>query len=160
LEFRSNKNSVAIFIPSNGIVEDTREGLHDYSAPCYKIEEKGKDVVILGSNDFYYHAKNVYLELKKHNINATLINPLFLDLDKNTLDKFKNEKLFVTIEGGILDGALGQKIASYYGTSKVKVKNYGLRKENIDRFKVDDILKSNHMLVDDIVSDILEELSK
>ena len=46
----------------------------------------------------------------------------------------------VTLEDGILNGGFGEKIARFYGDSDMKVLNYGLKKEFIDRYDVKEIL--------------------
>lgn len=44
----------------------------------------------------------------------------------------KDHNLVITLEDGILNDGFGEKIASFYGTSEMKVKNYGLEKEFYD----------------------------
>ncbi len=154
-----SKESVAILIPAQGIVEDTRVPFESFDKVKNKIEEEGKDIAIIGVNDFYKYAEVVSSLLKEKGYNPTLINPVCISsLDKGTLEKIKNYKVIVTIEGTILDGGYGQKIASYFGTSSIKVLNYGLKKEIIDRFKPDDILEKNNMTREDIVEDIINNL--
>lgn len=41
----------------------------------------------------------------------------------------QNHDTVITLEDGILDGGFGEKIARFYGTSNMKVMNYGLKKE-------------------------------
>ena len=154
-----DKESVAILIPSNGIKEDERIPFIEFGNVKNKIEIVGKDVAIFGINDFYQYAEDVVKMLNEKNIYPTLINPVNVStLDKNTLESLKDYKLVVTIEGSILDGTYGQKIASYFGASDTKVINYGLKKEIIDRFKTEEILKENGMAKEDIVNDILKFL--
>ena len=66
-----------------------------------------------------------------------------------------NHKTVVTLEDGILDGGFGEKIASFYGDSDVKVLNFGLKKEFLDRYNPADILKENHLTEEQIVDDVL-----
>ena len=66
----------------------------------------------------------------------------------------KNHKLVITLEDGILEGGFGEKIASYYGTSDMYVKNYGIKKSFPDRFIANELLKENGIGVDEITKDI------
>ena len=148
--------SIAILIPAQGIYEDDRVPYNDYSNVVNKIEIKGFDVAIFGINDFYVEAKELVEELNKEEIYPTLINPICLsELDSYTLDSLKDYKLIVTIEGYIKDGGYGEKIASYFGDSNVLVKNFALKKEIIDKFKVEDILNKNNMTISQIKDYIL-----
>ena len=96
-------------------------------------------------------------EIKQElNITPTLINPRYITgLDKELLDNLKtNHNLVITLEDGILDGGFGQKIASYYGNTNIKVQNYGLKKEFYDRYNVEELLKENHLTKEQILEDI------
>lgn len=46
---------------------------------------------------------------------------------------------------------LAKKIAAYYAATDMKVYNYGLKKEFIDRYSVDEILKENHITPEQIL---------
>ena len=86
---------------------------------------------------------------------STLINPRFITgLDEALLDDLKKRHtLVVTLEDGVLDGGFGEKIARYYGPSEMKVLNYGVRKEFIDRFDVSEQLLKNRLTAPQIVED-------
>jgi 1-deoxy-D-xylulose-5-phosphate synthase len=58
------------------------------------------------------------------------------------------------LEDGILDGGFGEKIARFYGTSDMKVLNFGLKKEFLDRYNVEDVLKENRLTPEQITEDI------
>lgn len=45
----------------------------------------------------------------------------------------------ITLEDGIVEGGFGQKVASYYGPSDMKVKNFGLKKEFYDRYDPEEL---------------------
>lgn len=67
-------------------------------------------------------------------------------MDIKLLEQLKeNHELIITLEDGILDGGFGQKIASYYGDSNIKVKNYGLQKHFYDRYDPEELLKQEKM---------------
>lgn len=60
----------------------------------------------------------------------------------------------VTLEDGILNGGFGEKIARFYGPSNMKVFNYGLKKEFLDRYAVEDVLWDNHLTPQLILQDL------
>ncbi len=62
-----------------------------------------------------------------------------------------NHEVVITLEDGILDGGFGDKIARFYGASDMKVLNFGIKKEFLDRYDVNDVLKDNHLTVDYIL---------
>lgn len=94
---------------------------------------------------------------EKTGTKATVINPYYITgVDDKLLTSLKlNHKAVVTLEDGILDGGFGEKIARFFGNSNVKVLNFGLKKEFLDRYNPADILKENHLTKEQIVNDIL-----
>ena len=66
-----------------------------------------------------------------------------------------NHSTVVTIEDGVLNGGFGEKIARFYGSSALKVLNFGLKKEFLDRYNPADILAQNRLTKEQIVDDIL-----
>ena len=65
----------------------------------------------------------------------------------------------ITIEDGILDGGFGEKITRFYGNSNMKVLNFGLKKEFLDRYDVQEVLTDNHLTKDqfvEVISDVLD----
>lgn len=152
------KYPVAIRIPANGVISDERKVDVDYSnINKFKIEEKGEKVAIIALGDFYQLGEEVSSELKeKLNINATLINPRYITgLDKELLEDLKaNHEVVITLEDGILQGGFGEKVASFYGDSDIKVKNYGIEKAFYDRYDVNELLKANNLTKEQIIEDI------
>lgn len=67
----------------------------------------------------------------------------------------KEHKLVITLEDGILDGGFGEKIARYYGPSDMKVINYGIKKEMLDRYIPEELMKKNRLTDVQMVEDIL-----
>ena len=49
----------------------------------------------------------------------------------------------------------GEKIARYYGATDIKVLNYGAKKEFVDRYDIQELLRANHLTDEQIVEDIL-----
>ncbi len=71
-----------------------------------------------------------------------MINPvLLLVLTKNYGKSSERHQMVITMEDGILSGGFGEKIASFYGSSDMKVKNYGLDKKFYDRYDPNELLK-------------------
>ena len=85
-----------------------------------------------------------------------MINPRFASgLDKELLKSLeKDHELVITLEDGILEGGFGQKIASFYGDSKMLVKNYGLEKKFYDRYQPESLLRDLGMTAEQILEDI------
>ena len=151
------ENPVAIRVPSMGVVSRGIEDNTDYSKlNKFEVTKKGKDVAIIALGDFYSLGEEVLSTLSKEGIEATLINPKFITgLDENLLDELKEDhKLVITLEDGILEGGFGEKIASYYGTENMKVKNYGIKKSFPDRYVAEELLKENGITVENITKDI------
>ena len=66
-----------------------------------------------------------------------------------------DHKMIVTLEDGILNGGFGEKIASFYGSWKnMQVLNYGLQKEFLDRYDLEEVMKKNRLVPEMILEDI------
>lgn len=158
LEWSINQMScpVAVKMPGGEIFSADYQVDTDFSRTKYQITENGEGVAILALGCFYRIGVELYTALKKQGVNATLINPRFINrLDKATLDKLKeNHHTVVTLEDGILDGGFGEKVASYYTNDNIRVLSYGLKKEYIDRYNPDDILWQNRLTASQIIDDI------
>ena len=117
-------------------------------------------LLTLGISDYFVGHATVNEQREEAGINATVINPYYITgLDEALLTKLKqNHDTVITLEDGILDGGFGEKIARFYGASNMKVMNYGLKKEFLDRYDVDAVLKENHLTAEQIVEDVLSIL--
>ncbi|MBB2182851.1 1-deoxy-D-xylulose-5-phosphate synthase [Lachnospiraceae bacterium MD1] len=149
---------VAIRAPRNGVFDAKGEVDVDYSElNKYKVVSEGKEIAIIALGDFFQLGEELSDKIKKiYSINSTLINPRYITgLDKTLLtDLIKNHKLIITLEDGVLDGGFGQKIASFYGPQDMKVLNYGLKKEFLDRYNISEVMEKNHLCADIIAEDI------
>lgn len=153
-----DKKPIAIRVPSNGVVHTTDNVDEEYSYESkYKVMHNGSEVAIIASGSVYQKGENVVRMLADKGINATLINPRYLnDVDAEALEALKmNHKLVVTLEDGCKDGGFGERIASYYGTSDMKVLVCGIKKGLYDRYDVEQLLKDNRLLDEQIVEDVL-----
>ena len=156
---RQNEHPVAIRVPANGVISTGEAVDTDYShLNRYKVAHRGSRVAVLGLGSFFQLGEAVCRLLKeKTGIDATLVNPRYITgVDEELLDSLKDDhQLVITLEDGVLDGGFGEKITRYYGTSDMKVRNYGAKKEFVDRFDVAEFLRQNHLTEAQIVEDII-----
>lgn len=153
-----DRKPIAIRVPSNGVNHTAEPVDTEYSyTPQYKVTRQGSQVAIIAAGSFYQKGENVADILAAKGINATLINPRYLNaVDAETLDSLKAEhRLIVTLEDGCKDGGFGERIASYYGTSDMKVLVSGVKKDLYDRYNLRQLLADNRLLDEQIVDDIL-----
>ena len=153
-----DKKPIAIRVPNNGVVHTTEKVDEEYCYESkYKVMHEGSKVAIIAAGSFYQKGENVARMLADKGIDATLINPRYLnEVDAEALESLKmNHKLVVTLEDGCKDGGFGERIASYYGTSDMKVLVCGVKKGLYDRYDVEQLLKNNRLLDEQIVSDVV-----
>lgn len=155
------EHPVGIRVPSTFISTGIKDNT-DYSVyNKNKVELAGNTVAIFAVGPMLPMAMAVAQKVKEEmKLDITVINPKFLSgLDEELLDSLKdNHTLVMTLEDGELMGGYGQNIASFYGTSDVLVKNYGISKKFHTDFKAEELLKDNGMSVQNIVCDIKEYL--
>ena len=155
---QQDQKPVAIRVPSNGVVHTSEPIDTEYGyEPKYKVIHKGKNVAIIAAGSFFQKGENVARLLTENGINATLINPRYLNgVDTDTLEGLKTDhQLVVTLEDGCKDGGFGERIASFYGLSDMKVLVGGIKKGLYDRFDVNKLLSDNNLLDEQIVDEIL-----
>lgn len=119
---------------------------------------QGDTVAILALGDFYQlRQKRFITKLKeKLNVNATLINPVYITgVDDKTLDGIKEKpQNSNNARRRNFGRRFCEKIARFYGASDIKTINYGIKKAFYDRFKADELLKENGVYLEKIVGDI------
>ena len=160
---RQEAKPIAIRVPSNGVVHTTEAVDEEYSyTPKYKVAHEGSQVAIIAAGSFYQKGENVAHLLAEKGIDATLINPRYLHaVDAEALESLKaRHQLVVTLEDGCKDGGFGERIASYYGTSDMKVLVCGVKKNLYDRFDHQQLLADNRLLANQIAGDILNIIKK
>lgn len=149
---------VAIRAPRNGVFYAEGEVDADYSQiNKYKVAQSGEQIAVIALGDFYQLGESLVKEIENaYGFKATLINPRYITgMDKDVLESLKKgHDLIITLEDGVLDGGFGQKIASFYGPTDIKVLNYGLKKEFLDRYDVKAVLEENRIREDLILEDI------
>ena len=152
------EHPVAIRIPCCEFISTGKKFTKDFSVlNKYEVKEQGSEVAFIGLGTFYplaVEAAKLYEE--KHGVKATVINPYYITgVDTELLDSLKtNHTKVVTIEDGILDGGFGEKITRFYGNSDMKVYNFGLKKEFLDRYDVSEVLKANKLTAAQIVDEL------
>lgn len=152
-----NEHPVAIRVPGGEMISDGKKIDKDFSAlNRYEITEKGSKIAIIGLGSFYGLACKAAKEIESRTgLKATLINPYYITgTDDELLESLKTDHdVVITLEDGVLDGGFGEKIARFYGNSDVKVLNYGLKKEFLDRYDVNEVLKENHLTPEQIADE-------
>ena len=147
------EHPVLILIPGNVVAHRAADkSFGDINK--YKVEQQGEKVAIVALGDFYQKGEEAAAAIEKElGFKPTLVNPRFASgLDKDLLDDLKSRhSLVITLEDGIVNGGFGEKIASYYGPSDMKVINLGLEKKFYDRYNPQQLLESLGITVKKIV---------
>lgn len=151
---------VAIRLPGGPVISDGQKVTKDFSdLNKYEITQKGSRVAVVGLGTFYSLGQSVAKELEeKTGTKATVINPYYITgIDREMLEDLKKDHdIVITLEDGILDGGFGEKIAGFYGDSEMKVLNYGLKKEFLDRYDASEVLKENRLTKEQITEDVMK----
>lgn len=149
---------VAIRMPGGPLISTGEAVKPDFSRLNeYQVAHRGAKVALLGLGSFFSLAQQAAALLKTQTgIDATVINPRFITgLDEKLLRELTaDHDVVVTLEDGQLDGGFGEKIARFYGASAVKVLNFGLKKEFLDRYDLEQVLRDNHLTPEQIAHDI------
>ena len=157
-----DEHPVAIRVPGGKFKSDGKKVTKDFSKlNQYEVTKKGSKVAVIGLGAFYGLGEETAKVIReKTGVEPTVINPYYITgLDEALLEDLKKEhQVVITLEDGILDGGFGEKIARYYGDSDMKVLNFGLKKEFLDRYDVQDVLKKNHLTASQIAEDVLKLL--
>lgn len=150
---------VIILMPGNAVTDGTIQ--QPYDPTKYNVTQHGEKVAVITLGDFYAKGQSLaeYIE-KSLGFTPTLADARNAStIDAATLDEIaKDCKVVVTLEDGILDGGLGQKIAAHYATTDVKVLTYGLNKVFYDRYDPNELLKSLGITNEQMAAKIAELL--
>lgn len=153
---------VAVRIPCNGVIHTDNPVDTDYSnLNRYQVTQQGEGIAVIALGDFYQIGEQLAkCILEQTGTAPTLINPRYITgVDEAMLEELREKhSIVITLEDGILDGGFGEKITRFYGSSDMKVYNYGLKKEFLDRYSVEEVLKENHLDPELILNDIKEFL--
>ena len=97
-----DKMPIALRVPTNGVHHATGPVDTEYGyEPCYKVMHRGSKVAIIAAGSFYQKGESVARLLADKGIDATIINPRYLQaVDADTLNSLKaGHQLVVTLEG-------------------------------------------------------------
>ena len=156
---KQNEHPVVIRVPlavtKGGKAEESYGDLNRY-----QLVKQGSKIAVLALGSFFELGESVVAELKEQGIDATLVNPRYITGvdEKLLMELAKNHQVVATLENGELDGGFGEKIASFYGASKVKVLNFGAKKEFTDRVPYAELMKRYHLTPEQIIADIMNVL--
>lgn len=152
-----NDHPVAIRVPIS-VVSDGKKVTKDFSKLNeYEVTQNGSKIAIVALGSFYsVGAKAAEIIENKTDVKPTLINPIYITgTDDKLLEQLKeNHDIVITVEDGVLDGGFGEKIARFYGNSDIKVLNYGLKKEFLDRYNPQEIIEANRLTPEQIAEDV------
>lgn len=154
------EHPVAIKLPGGAMVSDGKQITKDFGKlNTYEVTRKGSRVAVIGLGGFYGLGQAAAQRIAEATgVQPTVINPCYITgLDETLLEQLKAEHdVVVTLEDGYLDGGWGEKIARFYGSSDMKVLNYGVRKEFLDRFHADDVMRENRLTPEQIAEDVVK----
>ena len=156
---KQNEHPVVIRVPlavtKGGKAEESYGDLNRY-----QLVKQGSKIAVLALGSFFELGESVVAELKEQGIDATLVNPRYITGvdEKLLMELAKNHQVVATLENGELDGGFGEKIASFYGASKVKVLNFGAKKEFTDRVPYAELMKRYRLTPEQIIADIMNVL--
>ncbi len=151
---------VMVLIPG-GMVQHDEKTADIGDVTKYRVDRQGSDVAVLALGDFYARGADLAKALESELGHAvTLINPKNAsDLDTDTLASLSSDhKVVVTLEDGIKDGGFGERIASYYGATDMKVLTYGLEKAFYDRYDPNALIAELGMTTEQMTARIKEVL--
>lgn len=157
-----NKYPVAIRIPRYVIDAKYEVNTNFEDINKFQVVERGSKVAIIALGDFFQMGEDTRnLLLEETGISATLINPRYASgIDEALLTELSSDhEIIFTLEDGIIEGGFGAKVSSFLGKYKgVATKNYGLKKEFLDRYNSKNVLKENRLEPELIIEDILNLL--
>ncbi len=151
-----NERPLMVLIPGGEMIHDP--DFKELGNPLkFKKTIDGTKVAILALGDFYSKGEKLAKTLSEElGHNVTLVNPRNAStIDEELLEDIKKtHNVIVTIEDGVVDGGFGQKIASFYSASDVKVLTYGLKKKFYDRYDPSELLKELRITTEQMVEDV------
>ncbi len=155
------EHPVAIRVPG-GVVHCDKPKKDYSNLNKYEVYQQGSGVAIIALGTFFGIGMQAAEMIEKRTgVKPTLINPIYITgTDDELLESLKSShKAVITLEDGILDGGFGEKIARFYGDSDMKVANLGLKKEFLDRYDANEVLRQNGLTPEQI-ADKAEQLTK
>lgn len=127
----------------------------DYSdLNTYQQVRSGSDVAIVAAGNMLRNALKAADLLSADGIHPTVINPRFLSgIDAEMLSALSpDHRAVITVEDAILDGGMGQKIASFYADRPMLVRNLGLPKMFVDGYDARKVADDAHLTPEGIAA--------
>jgi 1-deoxy-D-xylulose-5-phosphate synthase len=124
------------------------------------ISEKGDFAIIACGERMIERGYDICLKLKEEGINVSLINARFVKpLDEKLLNSLK-EKFIITMEDNMLVGGFGSAIASYFGDSDKRVKNFAYCDKFIAQGSVSSLIAKYGVNCEDIINYIKKNATR
>lgn len=165
LEFAlSYDGPVAIRFPKG----EAYQGFSEYREPIRlgksEVLYKANNIAILAVGNMVKTAAAVTDRLKKHNIEASLINVRFVSpIDCELLDELsKDHNIFITLEDNVRTGGFGQQVSDYIcRTNKQAIRhiNFSVPDRFIEHGDIDELYSKYGLDPDSITNKILVEIS-
>lgn len=134
----------------------------DYSdLNTYQLVRSGSDIAIVAAGNMLPAALKAADILAADGISPTVINPRYLSgIDEEMLSALSEDhRAVLTVEDAIIDGGMGQKIASFFGDRPMLVRNLGLPKVFMDRYD-DTVVKDAAHLTPEGIAALAREMFK
>lgn len=156
---RQTEHPVIVRVPVAPLLSLGIEVETDYSdLNSYSLVRSGHGVAVVAAGNMLSAALKAADILATEGITPTVINPRFLSgIDEEMLSSLSvDHSAVLTVEDAIVDGGMGQKIASFYGDRPMLVRNLGLPKEFMDGYKAKEIASRYHLAAEGIAAQIRE----
>lgn len=131
----------------------------DYSdLNTYRMVRSGHDIAIVAAGNMLRNALKAADILAKDGMTVTVINPRYLSgIDEEMLSSLSEDhRAVLTVEDAILDGGMGQKIASFFGDRPMLVRNLGLPKVFVDGYRASELAAKYHLTAEGIANQARE----
>lgn len=131
----------------------------DYSdLNTYRVVRSGHDIAIVAAGTMLGSALKAADILEAEGIHPTVINPRYLSgIDEELLSALSEDhRAVITVEDALLDGGMGQKIASFFADRPMLVRNLGLPKQFMDRYNARKVADACHLTPEGIASQARE----
>lgn len=129
----------------------------------YHVLKRGSRVALVGLGATSDLLGEVAFELKSRlGVDATIVcATTYSALDWRLFDELTiDHDLVVTFENGILFGGFGEKVARYFGPTRVRTICFGGTKEFVDRVPEGELMQRYHLEPTAVAADIARELER
>lgn len=159
-----NWNCPATIRYPNKVCTETNREIINRPLGKGEMLSKGKDLVLIGLGHMCDVALEVRELLLEHNIEATVIDPIFVKpLDSSLLFRLMlDHHFFVTIEEHCVTSGLGAAINSFIvqsGFSDIQVQNFGIPDQFIEHGSYNDLMKQIGLTAETIAPRILNRFA-